>query len=155
MITHNEVYVSKVAKWEQTRWLVLSSLFFSIPSIYAYYHKMYSLCVLLNMTSIISANYWRKATFSWRRNLDLIFAKFSFVVFSVHGYLYIKTPFYVATGYSSFFVILYLYYLSEIYMKRHDVKWVSFHFLFHLLLIYEEYIILHSMVENQKNKNIL
>lgn len=149
MTQEQEIYVSTAATWSHTRWLVLSSLFFLLPSIYAYYYKLYFFFGLLNMTSLISANYWRKATFSWRRNLDLFFAKLAFVIFTVNGFYYINKPFYIVTGYSGFFFIFYLYYLSEIFMKMNDEIWISFHFLFHILLTYEQFIILHSILENQ------
>jgi hypothetical protein len=71
--TNNDIYV---AHWVHTKWLVLSSFFFIIPAIYAFINNMYAHFILLFFTSLISANYWRKATYSWRRNMDLIFAKY-------------------------------------------------------------------------------
>lgn len=53
----NEIYM---AEWKHSRWLVLSSGFFVIPSIYSYYIKFYGFSILLLLTSLISANYWRK-----------------------------------------------------------------------------------------------
>lgn len=47
-------------------WLVVSSFFFTVPSIY-YYNQLYSYYILLLFTSIISANFWRKVTYSWRK----------------------------------------------------------------------------------------
>jgi hypothetical protein len=64
-----------IAEWKHTKYLTLSSLLFLIPAYYAYNSNMYNHTILLILTSLISANYWRKATYSWRRNLDLIFSK--------------------------------------------------------------------------------
>lgn len=36
-------------------------IFFTIPSIYAFINNLYSYSILLLFTSLISANYWRKA----------------------------------------------------------------------------------------------
>ena len=70
-----------IAKYEQSKWLVLSSLFFMIPALYAFFMNLYFYFILLSLTTIISCGYWIKATYSWRRNLDLVFAKISFISF--------------------------------------------------------------------------
>ena len=126
-----------IAKYEQTKWLVISSFFFIIPAIYAFLYKLYFYSILLLLTSIISANYWRKATFSWRRNLDLIFAKISFITFVYNGIIYVKTPFYVITGYSGLVVLVYCYYLSSTKLKENNKNWYKYHILFHILMTYE------------------
>ena len=87
---YDEIYL---ASWEHTKWLVLSSSFFLFPSMFAFYHHLYFHSFLLCSTSIISANYWRKPTYSWRRTMDLLFSKISFSWFFLHGVFYIhSTP---------------------------------------------------------------
>lgn len=98
-----------IALWQHSKWLVLSSFFFIIPSIYAYNNQLYNHSILLLFTSLISANYWRKATYSWRRNLDLIFAKISFITFVYNGIIYVKFIPYVITGYPMLIILLYCY----------------------------------------------
>ena len=91
-IVHQE-YDIYLASWEHTKWLVLSSSFFLFPSMFAFYHHLYFHSFLLCSTSIISANYWRKPTYSWRRTMDLLFSKISFSWFFFHGVFYIhSTP---------------------------------------------------------------
>jgi len=91
-IVHQE-YDIYLASWEHTKWLVLSSSFFLFPSMFAFYHHLYFHSFLLCSTSIISANYWRKPTYSWRRTMDLLFSKISFSWFFLHGVFYIhSTP---------------------------------------------------------------
>lgn len=51
---NNEVVI---AEWNETKWLVLSSSLFMIPSIYGYYKQLYLHSLLLLLTSLISANY--------------------------------------------------------------------------------------------------
>jgi hypothetical protein len=89
---NDEIYI---AYWEETKWLVLSSYFFIIPSYYAYINKLYLHSIILFLTSVISVNYWKKATYSWRRNMDLIFSKFSFIVFVSNGIFYVRRLHYV------------------------------------------------------------
>ena len=92
---NTEIYI---AEWKHSRWLVVSSSFFLIPSLYGYYIKFYGFSILLLLTSLISANYWRKATYSWRRTTDLIFAKISFVIFVSNGLIYVRNIPYLITG---------------------------------------------------------
>jgi hypothetical protein len=84
-----------IACWQHTKWLFLSSFFFTIPAIYAYINNLYFHSILLLFTSLISANYWRKATYSWRRNMDLIFAKFSFIVIGGNYMIHKALDFYI------------------------------------------------------------
>lgn len=127
-----------------THKIVLSSFFFIIPSIYAYINNLYYYSVLLIFTSLISANYWKKATYSWRRNLDLCFSKISFCVFISSGVIYIKTS--LVHGFSVLFVLLYLYYLSGKLLKSGNNNWYKYHFLFHLIITYEQIIILNAII---------
>ena len=134
-------------KCKQGKILALSSCFFLIPSIYAYYNDLYFFSVLLIATSFISANFWRYAIHSWRRDLDLFFAKVSFVIFLSNGIYYLRYTPYVVTGYSGLIVLLYFYYLSDKYLKEHNTLWCKYHFLFHVLLTYEQFIIIDSILK--------
>jgi hypothetical protein len=146
-MTNKDIYI---AQWEDTRWLVLSSFFFTVPSIYAFIINMYSYSFLLLCTSLISANYWRKATYSWRRNMDLIFAKISFVVFFSNGVYYVKSVGYVISGYSGIIVLLYCYYLSGKLLQLKNNNWYKYHIMFHLIMAYEQTIIIDSINRSLK-----
>jgi hypothetical protein len=140
-----------IAQWEHSRWLVLSSFFFTIPSIYAFINNLYSYSILLLFTSLISANYWRKATYSWRRNMDLVFSKISFVIFFSNGLIYVKSVNYVITGYTGIFILLYCYYLSGKLLQLKNNNWYKYHMIFHLIITYEQIIILDSILYNTLN----
>jgi hypothetical protein len=135
-----------IAPYKQTKYLVLSSYFFIIPALYAIYKKLFYYSSVLVLTSIISANYWRKATYSWRRTLDLIFAKFSFIVFVINGIIYIKYIPYVVIGYPLCLVLSYCYYLSGKLLEEKNNNWYKYHFLFHLLMTIEQIIIIDSII---------
>jgi hypothetical protein len=141
----DEIYI---AKWNHTKWLVVSSFLFTIPAIYAYFYKLYPYSVLLCVTSLISANYWRKATYSWRRNMDLIFAKISFVVFVSNGVLFVRKPFYVITGYTGLVLLSYCYYLSGKLLELKKDDWYKYHFVFHFIMMYEQFIIIDSILKS-------
>ena len=142
----DEMYI---ACWQHTKWLFLSSFFFTIPAIYAYINNLYFHSILLLFTSLISANYWRKATYSWRRNMDLIFAKFSFIVFASNGIYYVRTFYYLIPGYAGAIFLLYCYNLSGKLFELKNDDWYKYHFLFHFIMTYEQLIIIDSIVKNQ------
>lgn len=144
-IHKNKIEEKYIAVWEQSKWLVLSSYFFIIPAVYAYINKLYYYSILLTCTSLISANYWRKATYSWRRNTDLIFAKISFTVFVTNGIIYVRQIHYIITGYSGLCILLYCYYLSGKLLEVKNNNWYKYHMLFHLIMMYEQLIILDSI----------
>merc|ERR1712227_897351 len=134
-----------------SRWLVISSFFFTIPCIYAYYHGLHFHAGILLAVSLISANYWRNAKNSWRRNLDLFFAKLSFVIFACNGIVYVREKIFLITGYPATFLALYCFYLSGVeYKKRKEGSWFRYHMAFHLLITYLQMIVLSSMINFNK-----
>ena len=147
--------------WNQTKWIVVSSMFFSIPAVWhltnyylyvvykregyissqvitdeneEYIQTVIYVSVILLSTSLISANYWRNATRGWRRNLDLLFAKFSFLIGCYYGIKYITYIPYLVIN--SFIIILlpYVYGKSTKFVSENNTIWVKYHFTFHILL---------------------
>ena len=135
----------EIVSWEYSRWLCLSSFLFMIPSIYSFYYKHYFITISLGMTSLISANYWRKATNSFRRNLDLIYSKIIFLIYGSNGIYYIRYIPYVITAYSGLFIIIYSYRQSNLLFQKQQPEWLNYHILFHVILTYELMIFLHSI----------
>ena len=133
--------------WDDTRWLVLSTSFLLIPTIYGYSKKLYSHSSLLLLTSLVSMNYWRKATYSWRRWMDLIVSKITFSVFLYNGV--INTWGQICPmifGYSGLFGICYCFTKSEQLWKKKNNNWLNYHMGFHTLLTCELMMILNKMI---------
>jgi len=65
--------------WKYSRWLTLSSLFFLVPAGVAWRSGSRNLSSLYVVTSLVSANYWRRCERGFRRNADLVVAKLCFV----------------------------------------------------------------------------
>jgi len=148
MIISKNIYEDEyLALWSQTKWLVLSSFFFIIPATYAFINNLYPFSILLYFTSFISANYWRKATYSWRRNMDLILAKISFIVFVSNGLLHVRKTYYIIPGYSGLIVLLYCYYLSGKNFELKKNNWYKYHFVFHFIMMCEQFIIIDSILK--------
>jgi hypothetical protein len=135
-----------LAKYNHGGLLVLSSCFFIIPSVHAYYKKLYYLSILLFFTSVISVNYWRNAIDSWRRDLDLVFSKISFFVVFCNGVYHVTFIPYLITGYSGMFFMLYFYYLSCKHFEENNIVWYKYHFLFHILVASVQLIVVDSIL---------
>lgn len=134
-----------VAPYRQTRWLVLSSLFFLVPSIYGYRRNKYLLANTALITSLCSVNFWRDATYCYRRSADLIIGKIAFIIYMVQGVKYVTwTPF-VVTGYTALAGLIYCYYMSN---KHADSElWWKYHMMFHLLISYNQFIGIKSVAD--------
>lgn len=137
-----------------TKSLVLSSAFFMIPCVYSIPNGEHFYTVMLLLTFGISANYWRKATYGWRRTLDLWFSKLSFTIFFCRGYYIVyyspkSTPMeqlHIYMGFASLFSIIYFYYMSERAYHRGYSNWIIYHMFFHLFVGIEQGIILAPIV---------
>ena len=132
-----------IVEWQTSRWLVSSSFLFTIPSLYAFYLHLYFFSGLLLITSVISANHWREALFvSWRRSMDRFVAKLSFILFMVHGVMYIRYVPYMLIGYMNLVAIVYCYRQSDnLYLER-SPNWYKYHMMFHLCVMCEQMLVI-------------
>ena len=150
-ILTKEEYVAAFATWEYTRWLVASSCFFMVPSAYAYYNQFYFNSYVLLLTSLISANYWRKATYSWRRTADLIFAKVSFCVFLVHWLTHVNNYNMCLVGFFCVGCMAGSYEWSVGLRKQTSPHWYKFHVAFHFSTMVSQLIVLNTMINYLEN----
>ena len=100
--------------------------------IFIFYKKFVSFFFLVGViaTSLVSVNYWMIASYSWRRDLDLIVSKVSFGVFFVNGLIYSKLPFRIVV-YPSTGLILGSYYISQKLFELNSSYWYKYHMMFH------------------------
>jgi len=129
--------------WCDSRWLVLTSSTFFIPTIYSFYYQLYGFSGISLFTAIISMNYWRKATISFRRDLDLVFAKISFVIYLVHGVYYIRGN-RLFLFLTALIYLLYNYYNSNRLYTEKKKEWIQYHIWFHVMVLFEQMIIIES-----------
>jgi hypothetical protein len=121
--------------------LTISSLFFLIPGIYGFNNDIYSLSILSIATAVVSVNYWRHPIPGWRKNLDLIFAKISFVVYLLVGIYNICNIFliYVVCLHAIVFMfsgcmIIVCYAMSNYFWNMAMSYWLFFHVIFHMFV---------------------
>ena len=106
-----------LVEWKDSRWLVLSSTLFGLPSIYGFQKRAVLHFTLLVITSGVSVGYWVCANHSWRRNLDICVSNTSTVVFLVSGIYKIHTV-YVCMFYPGCLGFLYMYYILVNYYRK-------------------------------------
>ncbi len=121
-----------LAPWCQTKWILLSSGLFMIPSFLSYYKGLYLLSGLGFLTSIVSMNYWRKCCRGWRRNLDLYLSKLMCVV-KLYYFIIYATKW---TQYINYSIICSFAFISYLMANQNIKYWYLFHILFHIIIVY-------------------
>ena len=139
-----------IAPWKQSKYLVGTSLMFLGPASYAYVNNMPFITTVLSVTSIVSANYWRHAKYSIRRDCDLIVAKFSMAIIFYNGAIYVKEINSIAVRIVIGGLITYSYYKSHLLYKRGIDKWLTYHMSFHLLITYEQFILITTIKDSDE-----
>jgi hypothetical protein len=145
---------SPIKQWNTTRWLVGSSLLWCIPTMYAYNHGLYLHFIVSCITTSVSVNFWRHATNSWRRDLDLVVAKVSFIFYCVYGILYIHSTRGIILLWTGGIGSLCCYHISGKLLGEHNPMWYKYHFAFHIIVGVEKIIILHHMIRHYCKENI-
>jgi hypothetical protein len=141
-----------IAGWKETKYIVVSSSFFMVPAIYGFYNNLYFLPGVLLFTTLFSVNYWRRATYSWRRIADKTFAKISFVIFCMYGFANVSRTVDVISIYSGLICLIYCYYMSLKSYNNNDINssntliWWKYHLMFHIFVAYNQYVIINSIV---------
>jgi hypothetical protein len=140
-----------IVPFRESKYIVFSSLFFLYPTYTAIKRELYFYACLLFLTSVFSINYWRHATYSWRRNLDLIWAKFIFTLFISYGIYYIRDPFTMFIFYYNIHLLVYCYNQACKYHEQKNICWIIFHVLFHMFSMIDLNIVVITLPNNQRN----
>ena len=137
--------LTRVAHWNESKYIVVSSSLFMVPAIYCYVYEFYKLGILLTLTSVFSINFWMNAVFSWRRTLDHMCAKGAYCVFVWNGVLYIRTVPDIMLSIIVMSAMLYCYYVSY---KLCGVceGWVKYHVAFHLFAIQGQIMVINRII---------
>lgn len=129
-------------------YLNISSCFFLLPGAFAHYHGYHSMCLISLVTTLVSINYWRKPKDGWRRNLDLIVAKVSFLIYFSVGLVNIRDTVIFVSGLFGALLMISAYSTGLLLFDLKSPLWVFAHMLFHffvacgqVLVIYGSFII--------------
>lgn len=147
-----------VAPQEHTSWIAFSSLFFMVPSIYAFNNEQYFMSVVLGLLTITSFNFWRKPNYSWRRIVDRVYAKIAFTICFVNGIRYYYLDPLIISSCIVFIIFMYFYYMSNKFCNdkfcdnmQINPCWWKYHMIFHFLAIYVQTIVIKSMIDYENN----
>lgn len=143
-----------VAEWTQSKWLTFSSTFFMAPALYGFLNNLYFLPSVLTFTSLISMNYWRHATYSYRRLVDRYYSKLSFIIFFMNGTKHLRGSGLLAIGYGNAIAIAYTYYLSDKYSYGQTNQWYKYHMLFHTFTMSGQFLVLYGIINKQRGNQI-
>ena len=141
MFYDTDVYL---VDWRESRWLVLTSMASLIPTTYSFSNGLYFLSTVSLISTFISANYWRKATISSRRDMDLTLQKFAFFIYLFHGFYYVRGYRIIAFTPGVMF-LLYNYYYSNQYYYEKKREWLNYHIWFHMMVLTEQMVVLESV----------
>lgn len=78
--------------------------------------------------------------------MDLIVARVSFSVFVTTGILHVRDLPHLIAGYTGLCILVYSYHISGKLWKENDPNWYKYHVLFHVLLMFEQLLILESVI---------
>jgi hypothetical protein len=141
MFYDSDIYL---VDWTESRWLVLTSIASLIPTTYSFQNGLYFLSAVSLISTAVSANYWRKATLSTRRDVDLVLQKISFLIYFFHGIYYVQG--YRLLVFSPGLAFLhYNYYYSNYYYSEKKKEWLSYHIWFHMMVLMEQMVVLESV----------
>jgi len=148
MFYDSDIYL---VEWRESRWLVLSSIMSLIPTAYSLFHSLFFLSSVSLISTAVSANYWRKATISSRRDLDLVLQKLIFIIYLSNGLYYIR-------GYRNIIFVpcsiylIYNYYYSNLLYNEKKNEWLIYHLRFHMMVLIGQMIVLESIQNESKSK---
>jgi hypothetical protein len=149
MLFPSEKIEYKISKTE-SRILIVTSSLSVIPIYYAFHKELYSYSIVSIGTYICSLLYWIDPKHGWRRNLDLMYAKFSFVIYFGSGIIYVPTNSMIIFMFGTTFIYV-TYILTMIFPK----KWLRYHALFHISSILMKIYILSFITPKPRIYNIL
>lgn len=134
--------------FEETKWLVMSSCTFLIPTVYAFASSLYLYGCVSLFTMVFSINHWRDAEDGIRRAIDCYAAYICFVVFFVSGCIYCRGIYLYVYGLLITIITVTLFLISNHLSIQGHNRWYFAHMLFHLSVIVSESLIIYCIVQS-------
>ena len=115
----------------ESRILLTTSCLNLFPIYVAYQQSLWLYVCTSTGTMVCSLLYWHNPIHGWRRNLDLIYAKYTFVLYLGSGIWYVPPGFPSFLFYLGALSIFQTYTMTYVYPRI----WIRYHVLFHILYI--------------------
>jgi len=145
-----EHQVFQIHPW-QSRTLLLTSSLIIVPIYVACDRGLWFHAVSSTGTYLCSVLYWYHPIHGWRRNLDLVYAKYSFVVYFASGLWYIpifdRNDSVIDIDMRSVYFWMASMAIAQAYRMTYVYPhiWIRFHILFHILCIMTKTYILQQI----------
>lgn len=126
----------------ESRILLTTSCLTVFPIYMAYQQSLWLYACASTGTMVCSLLYWHNPIHGWRRNLDLIYAKYTFVLYLGSGIWYVPPGFPSFLFYLGALSIFQSYTMTYVYPRI----WIRYHVLFHILSICVKMYVLYYVV---------
>jgi len=135
--------------FEITKWLCVSSCFFLIPGVYAFYNDFYFYGTVCVYTFIFSINHWRKAEDGIRRKIDIIAASSGALIYIASWIVYCKDICFLM-GIPILILVFVSFLFSHLLSIYWNVGyWVYMHMFFHFCVSLSEMLVIHCKEYNK------
>jgi len=138
--------------FEETKWLVMSSMTFLIPATYAFASSLYLYGCISLFTSLLSMNHWRDAEDGVRRAIDCYMAYICFVVFVISGCIYCRGIFFYIAG-ANISIIIAFFLISDYLSIQHHTRWYVAHMFFHFFVTIGECFVIYCIVQSYDDRD--
>lgn len=119
-----------IQNWESTLFMTTSTLNF-LPIVYSLHKQLFFYGITSFGTGLISVLYWRYPIHGWRRNVDIYYAKYTFLVYLGSGVYYIPYGLPALIFYLFASSIVFFYCMNFVIPRI----WTRFHTMVHLMSI--------------------
>ena len=118
--------------YEYSKYMIYSSFSLLVTAILAYMVNDITIAVYFLIVFITSINYWRHADYGIRRDVDMVMAKISFILFI--------QKICILNEFQSVYLICYytcgllFYVMEQILVYYNNLKWIIFHMAIHMYI---------------------
>lgn len=124
--------------------LTISSAFFLIPALFAFYFAIYPMSFLSVFTTFVSIAFWYRPRDGLRRTLDLIVAKVSFVIYFTVGLVNIRDTSIFIGGLIGAILMIGAYATGLKLFDLRSPRWVYAHMGFHFFVACGQVLVLYG-----------
>lgn len=128
----------------ESRRLIATSYLSLAPISYALWQNSWFFAITSTGTLVCSVLYWSNPVHGWRRDLDLAYAKYSFVSYYIGGAFYIPYGRPYIIFHCGGISIICSYYMTYVFPKY----WLQLHMTFHVLSIIMKLYILSYLLHS-------
>ena len=120
-------------EWTESNYMVMSSMLFLVPSVYAYVQHMYVHSCGFGFIAFASINYWKHPQLGFRRDLDIVTARTSSALGITYYMMHTsrRQQWYMIVGSGC---MIGLYSISR-HRYYHQLPWVKYHVAFHIMVM--------------------